>query len=194
VKFLSKILRIILFKSQKLRVLKYQILSSKNIKVIGKPILYQPLLLAGSGALNFFGKVSIGFYPSPFYFNGYAYFDFRRNGGLIEIGNDVWLNNNAVLIADNATIRIGDNTVAGTNLCIYTSDFHQLESKKRMESDYESKDVYIGSNVFLGSSVTILKGVSIGNDSVIGNGSLVIKSIPSKVIAAGVPCKVIRNL
>ena len=42
--------------------------------------------------------------------------------------------------------------------------------------------------------VTILKGVTIGKNSVIGNGSIVTKSIPENVIAAGNPARVIRNL
>lgn len=37
-------------------------------------------------------------------------------------------------------------------------------------------------------------GITIGHDSVIGSGSVVTKDIPSGVIAAGVPCKVIRKV
>ena len=39
----------------------------------------------------------------------------------------------------------------------------------------------------------ILKGVTIGKGSIIGAGSIVTKDIPAGVIAAGVPCKVIRE-
>ncbi len=54
--------------------------------------------------------------------------------------------------------------------------------------------IHIQQNVFLGSNVTILKGVTIGRNSIIGNGSVVTKSIPDNVIAAGNPAKVIRTL
>lgn len=37
-------------------------------------------------------------------------------------------------------------------------------------------------------------GVSIGDNSVIGSGSVVTRDIPPNVIAAGVPCRVIREL
>jgi maltose O-acetyltransferase len=51
-------------------------------------------------------------------------------------------------------------------------------------------NVTIGDNVFIGSNVILLKGVSIGRNSVIGNGSIVTRSIPENVIAAGVPCRI----
>jgi len=42
--------------------------------------------------------------------------------------------------------------------------------------------------------VIILGGVIIGNGSVIAAGSIVTKSIPENVLAAGVPAKVIKSL
>jgi acetyltransferase-like isoleucine patch superfamily enzyme len=40
----------------------------------------------------------------------------------------------------------------------------------------------------------ILKGVKIGDNSIIGAGSVVTSDIPSNVVAAGNPAKVIRQL
>jgi len=40
----------------------------------------------------------------------------------------------------------------------------------------------------------VLKGVTIGKNSVIGANSVVTKNIPANVIAAGNPCKVIKNI
>ena len=37
-------------------------------------------------------------------------------------------------------------------------------------------------------------GVTIGDDVVIGSGSVVTKAIPSHTVAAGNPCKVIRQI
>ena len=56
------------------------------------------------------------------------------------------------------------------------------------------KAVIIEDNVWLGYGVKILKGVHIGKNSVIGAGSIVTKNIPANVIAAGNPCKVIKQL
>ena len=54
--------------------------------------------------------------------------------------------------------------------------------------------VEIGENVFVGMGVKVLKGVTIGADSVIGAGAVVTSSIPSGVVAAGNPARVIRDL
>ena len=40
----------------------------------------------------------------------------------------------------------------------------------------------------------VLPGVSFGSDTVIGAGSVVTKDIPAGVIAAGNPCRVIREI
>ena len=57
-----------------------------------------------------------------------------------------------------------------------------------------AKPITIGDNVWLASGVTVCGGVTIGNDAVIGAGSVVTRNIPSNSLAAGVPCKVIRQI
>jgi len=42
--------------------------------------------------------------------------------------------------------------------------------------------------------VSVMPGVTIGDGSVVGAGSVVTKDIPENVLAAGVPCKVIREI
>lgn len=48
--------------------------------------------------------------------------------------------------------------------------------------------------MWLGGNVTVCPGVKIGSNTVIGAGSVVTKDIPSWVIAAGNPCRVIREI
>lgn len=51
-----------------------------------------------------------------------------------------------------------------------------------------------GNNVWLGAGVHIVQGVNIGDNSVIGAGSVVLSDIPPNVVAAGNPCRVIREI
>ena len=37
-------------------------------------------------------------------------------------------------------------------------------------------------------------GITIGDNSIIGAGSVITRDIPANVVAAGVPCKVIREI
>ena len=175
------------------RYLKYNLLSNCR-KVIGKPRLYQPLQIIGKGKVVFHKNVRIGVDPSPFLYNGYAYIDSRKANSIIEFGENCVINNNFIAVAEGAGIEIGANTLIGLSCEIVDSDFHDSQPDKRNSGLVNTAKVKIGENVFIGSNVKILKGVEIGNNSVIANGSVVTKSIPDNVIAAGIPARVIRSL
>lgn len=57
-----------------------------------------------------------------------------------------------------------------------------------------SEPIVIGDNTWITYGCIILGSVTIGSDSVIGAGSVVTNDIPSRVVAAGNPCKVLRSL
>ena len=57
----------------------------------------------------------------------------------------------------------------------------------------KTKKTFIEDDVWIGSGAQINKGVRIGKGSVIGSGSVVTKDNPPCSIAAGVPCKVIKQ-
>jgi maltose O-acetyltransferase len=151
--------------------------------------------LVGKGEIEFNGSVTMGFFPSPFFFNGYGYIEARNSGAKVKIGNGTWVNNNFVAVSEHKSITIGENVLIGTFVEIYDSNFHGLEPEQRRTSNpEEASEVIIEENVFIGSNVKILKGVTIGRDSVIANGSIVTKSIPSGVVAGGNPAKILKNL
>lgn len=52
----------------------------------------------------------------------------------------------------------------------------------------------IGNNVVVGANVVIIGDIQIGSNVIIGAGSVVVKDVPSNVVIAGNPAKVIRNL
>ena len=52
----------------------------------------------------------------------------------------------------------------------------------------------VGDNVWIGINVSVLLGISIGSNTIIRSGSIVNKDIPTGLIAAGVPCKVIPKI
>jgi maltose O-acetyltransferase len=54
--------------------------------------------------------------------------------------------------------------------------------------------IEIEDSVWIGGNVVINPGVKIGNNSVIGSGSVVTKDIPSHVLAAGNPCRILRPI
>lgn len=104
--------------------------------------------------------------------------NFTRQGGcridasypyLIEIGDDVGL-------SPDVTILAHDNSL------------------KRFIGVEKLGQVKIGSRVMIGAKSLILPNVIIGDNVIIGAGSVVTKNIPSNVVCAGNPARVICSI
>jgi len=92
-----------------------------------------------------------------------------------------------------SSIIIGDGFLCAGGTLITTSDMHaifDIETGKRIN---HAKDIRIGNSVWVGQGAYIMKGSTIGSGSIIGAKALVCGEIPSNVIAAGVPAKLIRS-
>jgi acetyltransferase-like isoleucine patch superfamily enzyme len=175
------------------RVLLYQCISTNRVK--GEPRCYQPLQCAGFGEISIDERVTIGVFPSPFFFSTYAYLEARNPSAKIIIGAGTWFNNNFCAIAEHTSIHIGRNCRIGANVEILDSDFHGIAVEDRGKSLPEwARPVIIGDDVFIGSNVKVMKGVSIGNGSIIANGSVVTRNLPANVIVGGNPAKIIGTL
>ena len=112
-------------------------------------------------------------------------------GSNIFLGKRVFFNFNCVVL-DVCVVRIGDFTLCGPSVQIYTA-MHPLEPELRRTQEF-AKPVTIGSDVWIGGAAVICPGVTIGSRSIIGAGSVVTRDIPDGVFAAGNPCRVIRKL
>ena len=173
------------------RIVEYFFLSSGKKK--GKACYVQPVLIVGEGFVEFENRVQLGYYPSPFFLNGYIHLEARGRGTKVRIGTDTKINNNFVAIAEHTSISIGKRCLIGFNVEIYDSDFHGIPVRDRNTSTAEmAKAVRIGDDVFIGSNVKILKGAIVGDGSVIANGSIVLGEIPPDVVAGGNPAKVLK--
>jgi sugar O-acyltransferase (sialic acid O-acetyltransferase NeuD family) len=54
--------------------------------------------------------------------------------------------------------------------------------------------VHIGRGAFVGTGVTLAPRVSVGAWSVVGAGAVVVRDLPERVLAFGVPARAVRNL
>jgi len=108
------------------------------------------------------------------------------------IGERVFFNFDCTVL-DVAPVTIGSRTMFGPNVQIYTAT-HPMNAKERASGKEFAKPITIGEDVWVGGSVVICPGVTIGDRSVIGAGSVVTKSIPPDVVAAGNPCRVVRAI
>ena len=115
--------------------------------------------------------------------------DYGKN---IEVGKNFYANYNCTIL-DVCKVVIGDNVMLAPNVSIYTAG-HPVHPESR-NSGYEyGIPITIGNHVWIGGNAVINPGVKIGDNVVIGSGSVVTKDIPDHVIAAGNPCRVIREI
>ena len=111
---------------------------------------------------------------------------------MTELNDCPYINFGCTLL-DCGQITIGDNTLLGPNVSAYSGN-HSLDSAERIAGALIPKPITIGNRVWIGGGCTILSGVTIGDDTVIGAGSVVTHDIPSGVLAAGNPCRVLRKI
>lgn len=124
-----------------------------------------------------------------------AFFEpgFRCEFGFnITLGKNFYANFGCVML-DPGKIIIGDNVLFGPRVSIYTSR-HAFNAQERAAGACYAKPVRIGNNVWVGGGVHMDHGITIGDNTVIGAGSVITRDIPSNVVAAGVPCRVIREI
>ena len=112
-------------------------------------------------------------------------------GSNVELGERVFFNFNCTVL-DVCSVRIGDFTLFGPSVQIYTP-LHPFNAEQRRREEF-GKPIEIGSDVWVGGGAIILAGVRIGSRAVIGAGSVVTRNVPDGVFAAGNPCRVIRPI
>lgn len=125
--------------------------------------------------------------------------------GEISIGNNTGISSSCLWAKEKITI--GNYVNIGGDCIIMDTDAHNLDWKIRAGLGRDKNNlkivdgasaiatpVNIEDHAFIGTRSIILKGVTIGARSIIGAGSVVNRSIPPDCIAAGNPCKVIKQI
>lgn len=119
--------------------------------------------------------------------------DFHCDYGFnIHIHGLAVINYNCVIL-DTSPVNIGDGAFIAPGVCLACSG-HAIDSEQRSHGIGTSAPITLEENVWIGANATVCGGVTIVRGSVIGAGSVVTHDIPAGVIAAGVPCKVIRTI
>jgi acetyltransferase-like isoleucine patch superfamily enzyme len=102
------------------------------------------------------------------------------------------------------TIAVGTKVIIGDNARLAGRHFlagypgHPLNARDRAlglpELDCQCGDIVIEDDVWLATGVSVMAGVRIGQGTIVAAGSVVTHDLPSFVLAAGVPAKIIKSL
>lgn len=108
--------------------------------------------------------------------------------------------NDYVHISAMEKVEIGNNVLMASHIYIsdnshgfYKGELQSMPELAPIMRPYCTAPVTIEDNVWIGEGVVIMPGVTIGKGAVIGANSVVTKSIPSYVIAVGMPAKPIKH-
>ncbi|BAZ44086.1 maltose transacetylase [Chondrocystis sp. NIES-4102] len=130
-----------------------------------------------------FGKIGSNYLIRPPFHCDY--------GCHIFAGDNLYINYDCTILDCNS-VHLGNNVLLAPKVQIYTA-YHPTNPEVRLSGQELAAPVTIGDNVWLGGGVIICPGISIGSNVTIGAGSVVTKNVPDGVIAAGNPCRVIKN-
>lgn len=126
----------------------------------------------------------------------------------ITIGSDCYIGDESRIWCAKE-VKIGDRVLIAHNVNIFDTATHPINKIERYEHEKIVKEkgmpinlcqnisedaVVIHNDVWIGCNCIILKGVEIGEGTIIAAGSVVTKSVPSNVMIAGNPAKIVKNL
>lgn len=113
-------------------------------------------------------------------------------GKHVHFGKNIYTNFNLTLV-DDTQIYVGDFCQIGPNVVLATAG-HPILPELRERAYQYNAPVRIGQNCWLGANVVVVPGVTIGNNVVVGAGSVVTRDLPDNVVAAGNPCRILREV
>jgi maltose O-acetyltransferase len=109
----------------------------------------------------------------------------------IALAERVYINMGCVFL-DAALITIAADVQIGPCVQLLTSD-HPRDGAERAAGLESALPISIGARAWLGGGVIVLPGVEIGAETIVGAGSVVTRSLPGGVVAAGNPCRVMTK-
>ena len=110
----------------------------------------------------------------------------------LKVGKGFYANHGCTILDCNRIV-IGNNCLLAPHVVI-SAAFHPLNAQRRLDGDELTAPITIGNNCLIGANATINPGVEIGDNVVIGAGAVVTRNVPSNVVVAGVPARILRTI
>lgn len=116
-----------------------------------------------------------------------------RNGERVVIKESAHIGERVSMWAGDRSsrIEIGEHSLIGPGTFMTAANYETLPNIVIDSQPKREADIIVGRDVWIGANSVVLPGVVIGDSTIVGAGSVVTKSLPPGVLAAGVPAKVI---
>ncbi|RYZ60817.1 MAG: sugar O-acetyltransferase, partial [Proteobacteria bacterium] len=113
-------------------------------------------------------------------------------GSNVHVGDNFYANFDLIVL-DVCEVRIGHDCLIAPRVSIFTAT-HPTDAETRASGVEYGKPVRIGNRVWIGGHAVINPGVTIGDNVIVAAGAVVTRDVPSNVVVAGVPAKIVRHL
>ena len=113
----------------------------------------------------------------------------------VNIGKGVYIGHEVIfdrVFTDHITI--GDHASIGDRAIITAHANIPSDTKLKHLYPRSIKRTTIGKGVWIMPNVTIIPGVTVGDESVVATGAVVTKDVPPRVLVAGVPAQIVKDL
>lgn len=141
----------------------------------------------------------LAYYPAIFpsiWFNKLRASMWRQMG--IKVGKGVCIGHSVAVDFGNTDLMIIEDNVIVTNCCILLCHRRDMKGYRKYDEAWELpyiyKPVVLKKGCQIGMGSIVMPGVTIGEGAIVGARSVVTKDIPAWTIAAGSPCKVIKEI
>ena len=127
-------------------------------------------------------------------------YSFLRKKGINIFGEPTFISVDVYIDGtDYNLITIEDKVVISREVTLLTHDFAISRAILKCEGKLEKEKkvvqgIHIGKNCFIGARTLILPGTFIGDNTIVGAGSVIKGNIPSNVVVAGNPCRIICSI
>ena len=113
--------------------------------------------------------------------------------GMLEIGEDVWIGHQALLICA-GRIYIGDHCDIAPRVLLETGTHEITPDSPHVAGNGVVADVNLGDGCWLCAASNVLPRVAIGEKAVVAAGAVVTHDVPAYSVWGGVPAREIRKL
>jgi acetyltransferase-like isoleucine patch superfamily enzyme len=132
----------------------------------------------------------------------------------IRVGHGVFIGRGSILSCKDGDIELGDHVNIGFHSEVFSGSSvtvgkyglfaaytylvgggHAFDEAgvPVIEQQRTSRGIRLAENVWLGAGAKVMDGVSIGRDVVVGAGAVVTTDLPDRVVAVGIPARVVRR-
>lgn len=111
----------------------------------------------------------------------------------IRVGTNVAINHGVFLLGHSG-LTIGNDVVLSAGCMLIDGGLVKDEATRTVDRAHAGAPIVLEDGAWIGAGAIVLAGVTVGRNAVVGAGSVVTRDVPEGVVAAGNPCRVIKDV